>query len=140
MVSKWRGPAAARPGGLGTATDRQGDLVVAALVAVNAFGDIDGTVPDDGSLPGADPAGSPFTSTTIGVVATNARLDAMGCLLVAQSGHDGYARALSPVHTRFDGDAVVAASCGGFEADAELVRLLAVRAVERAIRSVADPG
>jgi L-aminopeptidase/D-esterase-like protein len=139
-VSNWRGPSAIRPGGIATATERQGDLVVAALLAVNAYGDIDGTVPDGAGLPEADPAGSPFTNTTIGVVATNARLDAMGCLLVAQSAHDGYARALVPAHTRFDGDAVVAASCGPVEADVELVRLLAVRAVERAIRAAADPG
>ena len=139
-VSNWRGVDAVRPGGLATATERQGDLVVAALVAVNAFGDIDGTVPDADRLPGADPAGSPFTNTTIGVVATNARLDAMSCLQVAQSAHDGYARALLPAHTRFDGDAVVAASCGEVEADVEVVRLLAVRAVERAIRSAAVPG
>jgi L-aminopeptidase/D-esterase-like protein len=152
-VSKWRGPPAIRPGGLGTATERRGELVVSALVAVNAFGDIgavddladlgelgvlDGTGPGD--RPGADPVGSPFTNTTIGVVVTNAGLDAMACLLVAQSAHDGYARALVPAHTRFDGDAVVAAACGSCEADVELVRLLAARAVERAIRSVADPG
>jgi L-aminopeptidase/D-esterase-like protein len=138
-VSKWRGPAAIRPGGLGTATERQDDLVVSALVAVNAFGDIDGTVPDD-ARPEAGAVGAPFTNTTIGVVATNAGLDATACLLVAQSAHDGYARALVPAHTRFDGDAVVAASCGSFEADIELVRLLTVRAVERAIRSAAAPG
>jgi L-aminopeptidase/D-esterase-like protein len=138
-VSKWRGPSAVRPGGLGTATERQGDLVVSALLAVNAFGDIDGTVPG-GDPPAADPEGAPFTNTTIGVVVTNAGLDASACLLVAQSAHDGYARALVPAHTRFDGDAVVAASCGSVEADVEQVRLLAVRAVERAIRSAADPG
>jgi L-aminopeptidase/D-esterase-like protein len=138
-VGNWRGPDAIRPGGIATATERRGEIVVSALLAVNAFGDIDGTEPDayDGAAP--DPsAASPFTNTTIGVVVTNARLDATACLLVSQSAHDGFARALVPAHTRYDGDAVVAASCGPLDADIELVRLLTVRAVERAIRSAAD--
>jgi L-aminopeptidase/D-esterase-like protein len=140
-VGNWRGPDAVRPGGTATATERQDDVVVSALLAVNAFGDIDGTVADayDGRMPDPSTA-SPFTNTTIGVVATNARLDATACLLMAQSAHDGFARALVPAHTRYDGDAVVAASCGPLEADIEVVRLLTVRAVERAIRSAADPG
>lgn len=134
-IGKWQGREHARPAGLGTATSHQGDVVVAALVAVNAFGDVDegtGTAP---RLPGST-AGA-FGNTTIGVVATNATLDKIGCLLAAQGGHDGLARALSPVHTRVDGDAIVAASVGGVEADADLVRALAVDAVERAIRSAA---
>lgn len=131
-VGNWRGPEGVRPGGLGTATEREGDVVVSALVAVNAYGDIDGT----GDAP-PEAVPSPFVNTTIGVVATNASLDATGCLLVAQSGHDGYARGLFPAHTRFDGDALVAASCGTVPADVELVRRLAVRAVERSIRQVA---
>jgi L-aminopeptidase/D-esterase-like protein len=74
-------------------------------------------------------------NTTIGVVATNATLTKGDCLLVAQSAHDGMARALEPVHTAVDGDAVVAASVGGVEAPLERVRLLAARATERAIRA-----
>jgi L-aminopeptidase/D-esterase-like protein len=71
------------------------------------------------------------------VIATNAAVGKLGCLLVAQGGHDGLARALSPVHTRVDGDAIVAAAAGGVDADVDLVRSLAVDAVARAIRSVA---
>jgi L-aminopeptidase/D-esterase-like protein len=77
-----------------------------------------------------------FESTTIGVVATNASLDKVGCHLVAQGAHDGLARAVLPTHTRADGDAFVAAAVGGVEAEVDTVRLLALDAVERAIASV----
>jgi L-aminopeptidase/D-esterase-like protein len=83
---------------------------------------------------------SPFTNTTIGTVVTNARLDKLGCLLVSQGAHDGYARALFPPHTRSDGDAVVTAAVGLLDAPVDIVRLLAVVAVEKAVRSVAWTG
>jgi L-aminopeptidase/D-esterase-like protein len=121
---------------------RRGDLTVSALVAVNAHGDI-----DDGTVPRAVLAGtfddwpvetpSPFVNTTLGVVITNARLDKAGCHLVSQGAHDGFARALFPAHSRGDGDAVVTASVPLVDAPVDLVRLLAVVAVESAIRSVA---
>lgn len=162
-VGKWRGRDHVRPGGLGTATVRLRDLVVSVLVAVNAFGDIEPEpgpsdhvpvaledLPVDatsGAFGPADPAdeedaafGRPGPSwgqnTTLGIVVTNARLDKAGCQLVAQGAHDGYARALFPPHTRVDGDAVVAAATGAVSADVDLVRLLAVRATEAAIRTV----
>jgi L-aminopeptidase/D-esterase-like protein len=131
-VGKWRGPEGVRQGGIGSASQQLGPLVVGALVAVNAFGD----------APSADrsgtiaTAGSAFENTTIGVVATNAVLDKVGCLLVAQSAHDGLARALEPVHATVDGDAIVAAATGTVAAPVDQVRLLAARAVEQAIRSV----
>jgi L-aminopeptidase/D-esterase-like protein len=78
-------------------------------------------------------------ATTIGLVVTNARLDKLSCLLVAQSAQDGMARALDPVHTSRDGDAVVAAATGPVIASLDLVRNLAALAVEDAIRSAADP-
>jgi L-aminopeptidase/D-esterase-like protein len=71
------------------------------------------------------------------VVATNATLDKLGCLLMAQSAHDGLARALEPVHATVDGDAFVAAAVGGVAASVDHVRLLAARAVEDAVRRVA---
>ena len=139
MVSHWRGPDGARPGGIRTATRRLGDVVVWALVVVNAFGDI-----DDGSAP-IDTApvealqqrfGFDRTHTTIGLVATNATLDTIGCRIVAQGAHDGLARAITPPHTRFDGDALVAAATGQVEAHVDVVRLLALAAVTDAIRSL----
>ena len=144
-VGTWRGPDQARPGGLGLGVAAHENLVVAALVALNSAGD-----PDDGSATtavadgtfdawpkaGATPLGS-RDNTTLGVVVTNVRLAKPECLLVAQSSHDGLARALFPAHTRFDGDAVVAVSTGAFEVGDGAVdtgRVLATAATERAIR------
>ena len=137
-VGGWRGPDHVRRGGIGVATVTRGDLTVAALVAVNAHGsiDVDGTATDAVEAIEAAPA-SPLANTTIGVIVTNARLDKVGCLLVAQGGHDGLGRSLVPAHTRVDGDALIAAATGAVDAGPDRVRLLAVAAVERAVRSVA---
>jgi L-aminopeptidase/D-esterase-like protein len=137
----WRGTR--RPGGLAGATLRAGDLVVSTLVAVNGFGDVD---PDGGGAEraaahlaatgGAFGAEALLQNTTIGVVATNARLDKVGCLIAAQGAHHGLGRALAPAHTRVDGDAFVAVATGRVAAELDAVRLLAVAAVERAVRSL----
>jgi L-aminopeptidase/D-esterase-like protein len=129
-VGKWL--AEPRPAGLGAATMRDGELVVAALAVVNAWGD----AYDPASPPPAAATPPPFAveSTTLAVVATNATLTKTDCLLVARSGHAGMARALEPAHTAFDGDAVLAAATGALTADTERVRLLAARAVEAAVR------
>ena len=135
--AKWRGREHAKPGGLGAAVEHRDHLVVGALVAVNAVGD----VLEPGPSARLDPVVPPptttaFTNTTVGVVVTNASLDKMGCHLVAQAAHDGLARALEPAHTMGDGDAFVASALGRVEAPLDTVRLLAARAVERAIRDV----
>jgi L-aminopeptidase/D-esterase-like protein len=156
-VGKWRGKDHLRPGGLGVAVLCRDDLVVAAIVAVNAVGDIDdGTVPaaiaagtfvwpvppEQFGEPG-DAAESIGTNTTIGVILTNAVLDKMGCQLMAQSGHDGLARALFPAHARSDGDALVAVSVPSATArtaeaiELDVARMLATLAVEQAVRSLA---
>jgi L-aminopeptidase/D-esterase-like protein len=129
-VGGWLG--APRPAGIGTATLRDGDLVVAALAVVNASGD----AYDPAAPPPAPPAVPPLPveNTTLALVATNAQLSKLDCLRVAQSGHTGMARALEPAHTAFDGDAVVAAATGTEAADVEYVRVLAARAVEAAVR------
>ncbi len=179
-VGKWLGGRNARPGGIGTATIRDGDLVVSALMAVNAFGDLleaparyaslttplnNGLFKDhlrpleqrgqretdnegaelrytdngDYEEPRSSSPISPLEATTIGVVATNAILDKFGCYLVSQSAHDGLARALEPAHTSVDGDAIVAASAGSYNAPLDTVRFYAARAVEAAIRDVFKP-
>jgi L-aminopeptidase/D-esterase-like protein len=137
-IGKWRGEDATRPGGVGTASHRFGDLVVAALVAVNAYGDVlgPGEEPPDVALEATRLVAVPFAeNTTVGVVATNARLDKTGCLLVAQSAQDGVARAVVPSHAMADGDAMVAAATGEVDAPIGVIRALAVRATEDAIRS-----
>lgn len=138
-IGKWRGRDHVKPGGIGSASVRQGDLVVAALMAVNAFGDLRTGEPRAlMDIGGVDPTNPSHLNTTIGVVATNATLDKVGCLLVAQSGHDGLARALEPAHSTVDGDAIVAAAVGAVgapQAPLDLVRSLAARVVEDAIRA-----
>ena len=136
-VGKWRGPEHARTAGLGVRVVRSGHLVAAAIVVVNAAGDI-----DDGTTMAAIAAGEllwpdrqQFGNTTIGVVVTNARLTKNDCLTVAQGAHDGLARAIVPPHMRSDGDGFVAAATGAMEAGVDHVRLLAVAAVEQAIRA-----
>lgn len=137
-VGKWRGPDAVSDGGLGIVTLTAGELEVSAIVAVNAVGDI-----DDGATPAAVAADDdiwpvlddvPDSNTVIGVVATNADLDKTGCLVVAQGAHDGLARAVFPPHMRSDGDAFVATATGAVDAPVDQVRMLAVVAVETAIR------
>lgn len=136
-ASNWR-QKGRRPGGLTYAEAQVGGLVVGALCAVNAFGDVG---------PEADPmlveallAGAPAerTNTTIGAVLTNAVLTKTECFVVAQGAHDGLARAITPSHTRFDGDAFVAAATGRVAAPVDLVRMLAVDAVSTAIGSAAS--
>jgi len=146
-TGNWRGPALARPGGMASVTVRRGAFVVSALVAVNAFGsvDVDGSATAEVGGDGiGGSVGTVFGNTTIGVIATNARLSKVECLLVAQGGHDGLARSIVPAHTRADGDAFVAAATGELDGAGDQrssavddVRLLAVAAVERAVRSVA---
>ena len=154
MIARGRGPAGRRRGGIGVATRVDGDVIVGALMAVNAIGDVvpwprsAGEAGDavgaggageagGGGGPGGGAAGggAALEATTIGVVVTNASLDKLSCLLVAQSAHDGMARALEPVHTTRDGDAVVAAATGPVDVPVDLVRVLAAGAVEGAIRA-----
>lgn len=136
-VGKARGLDGVRDAGLGYAEVRAGDVVVGALCAVNAFGDIvtgDAPPTEFGTYePFARGGGR--ENTTIGVVFTNARLTKVECLILAQGAHDGLARAIDPPHTRFDGDAFISAATGAVDANVDLVRALAITAVAEAIRS-----
>lgn len=140
FTSQWRGVENLRAGGIRYAESTLGDLVVGALCAVNAYGDVDpgGTEVDLDSVANLVPPFD-YTSdrvhTTIGVVVTNARLDKTACFVVAQGAHDGLSRALTPPHTRYDGDGFVAVATGEVAADVDTVRLMALDAVSRAIRS-----
>lgn len=140
-VGHWRGIQSRRPGGIAYAERQLGGLVVGALCVVNAFGDIDHGATEI-SLDAVAQLTRPFefadsrAHTTIGAVVTNARLDKVGCRIVAQGAHDGLARALTPPHTRYDGDGFIAAATGETDADVDIVRLMALAAVTEAIRSV----
>jgi L-aminopeptidase/D-esterase-like protein len=104
-------------------------------VVVNSLGDVRDPRPAQPRIPA--PGGGPVEATTIGVVATNAALGKAACLRVAEAGHDGLARALDPVHTAADGDAIVAAATGPVAAPVETVRALAAWALERAVLDAA---
>ena len=144
-VGKWHGPEHAAPGGMGTASVREGDATVAALAVVNAVGDViddDGTVLAGSSAPpGSPPFPSPalgtMENTTLVVVATDAALGKTECLLLAQSAQHGLARALRPSHTRFDGDVAFALATGAVEGHVDRVRVAATEVVAAAVRAAA---
>jgi L-aminopeptidase/D-esterase-like protein len=140
-VAKLHGPAGAVKGGIGTASARDGELVVGALFAVNAVGEILGedgepiaasrVAPDDRASSWPPAAG---TSSVIGVVATNARLSKERAQLLAIAAHDGFAPAIRPAHTLWDGDAVFTLATGEVEAEQAAVERLAETATVEAIR------
>jgi L-aminopeptidase/D-esterase-like protein len=141
----------AMKGGVGSASIRLPDgLVVAALVAVNAVGDV--VDPADGRLvagartregrlrgslrallAGEIPPALAGSNTTLGVVATNASLTKAQATRVATMAHDGLARAIQPVHTPWDGDTVFALGTGPRNASELLVGALAAEVTSRAI-------
>jgi L-aminopeptidase/D-esterase-like protein len=154
-VGKVLGIDRASKSGLGTASVYLGGgLVVAAIVAVNAFGDV--IDPDTGQiLAGAQAlTGRRFADTlltmrgmvgktilrfasqgqtVIGVVATNARLSKEGVNKVAQMAQDGMARVLRPAHTLFDGDTLFALATGQRRGDVNLVGAYSAEVVAQAI-------
>jgi L-aminopeptidase/D-esterase-like protein len=86
------------------------------------------------------PAGPvvPFgpVNTTVAVLLTDAQLSKNDCYLLAQSGHTGFARALHPAHSRYDGDAVVALATGEAAfAGLDQLRAVASDVMAAAIRS-----
>ena len=150
MVGTWRGRDRARPGGIGMAAVRSGDLVVTAFLAVNAAGDVGRSDTSEAIADGTfvdwpDPGRDLFDArgnTTIGMVVTNAAVDREACLLMAGSAHDGLARAVFPPHMRSDGDALVAAATGTLhtsDADLDVLRAMTVAAVERAVTTACGP-
>ncbi len=151
-VGKLAGMGRAMKGGIGTASIRREDgLVVGALIAVNAVGDVidpstgrviagvrteDGRGLADARVLVRESGASPTSSNTvIGVVATNASLTKAQATKVAQMAHDGLARAISPAHTPWDGDTIFALSTGrgGVDADVLEIGALAAEAVTEAI-------
>ncbi len=159
-IGKMFGMKAAMKSGLGSASVRVGDtgIVVGAIVAVNAVGDV--VDPKTGKIiAGARKAdGSGFVdsmariregynvraeaaNTTIGVVATNVALDKAQATKVAQMAHDGLARTIYPVHTPSDGDTIFAVATGTHSARANhgaigaLAADVMARAVLRAVMS-----
>lgn len=148
-VAGWRGPGAVTKGGLGSAAIPAGDTLVGALVVVNAVGDVftlEGE-PLSGGTPVPGPPAvmpDPATNTTLVLVATNGRLERNDLIRVTVRAQDAVAACLRPGHTRYDGDAAFAVSCGDEEASVDLVGEAAFvatgRAIEAAMRAAGTPG
>jgi L-aminopeptidase/D-esterase-like protein len=146
-VAKLYGPERQVKGGIGSASSTEGSVVVGALFAVNAVGEVlgeDGEVvagarpaeageeePGEGAVPW--PHG-PATNTIIGVVATNARLSKERAQLLAGSAHDAVAGVVRPAHTIWDGDTVFTLATGQVDAPQDLLERMVERAVAESIR------
>ncbi len=135
-------------GGIGSAAIRMPDgLIVAALVAVNAAGDVidpatgkvvagvrtaDGkSLADARALLTSGALRQPARlgeNTTLGVVATNATLTKTQATKVAEMAHDGFARAIYPSHTMGDGDIIFALATNAQSGSADVSRVGALAA------------
>lgn len=153
VVGKMFGLQHAMKGGLGTASVTVAGVTVGALIACNAVGDVvdpgtglplAGARTQDGRglrdtrralLAGEPPqpllAGS---NTTIGVIATDARLTKLQAQRLAVVGHDGLARAINPVHTMSDGDTLFTLATGA-HAEHPGMMVLATMAAEAVARA-----
>ena len=154
-IGKMFGPGTAMKSGIGTASIRVGKtgIVVGAIVAVNAVGDVVDSKTGKIVAGARNPDGSGFMNsiarmregyravltaarnTTIGVVATNVAFDKAQITKVAQMAHDGLARSINPVHTPGDGDTLFAAATGAIpvKADHGSIGALAAEAMAEAV-------
>lgn len=163
-VGKAGGFNRAMKGGIGTASvTLTNGIIVAALVAVNARGDI--VDPATGRIVAGvrSPDGkgfsdarkviregapeSPGQNTTLGVVATNARLTKAQARRIATMAHDGFARAIVPAHTMSDGDLIFALATGRHAGEVNLTTIgqaateVVVESILRAVRQATGvPG
>lgn len=138
--------------GIGSYAVQIGNLKVGALVAVNALGDVydwkngckvAGLLADDRktfldteqvACQKIDVVENKFVAnTTLGVVITNAQFDKTRLCKIAGMAHDGYARAIRPVHTTADGDSIYAVSLGTVQADQDVVGALGAQVMAEAI-------
>ena len=161
-VGKILGPKTAMKAGLGTASMNVGGIVIGAIVAVNAWGDVvdpatgkivagarstslgplklgqDGyfgnTVKMMKSFVGRTALGfAARANTVIGAVATNAKLTQAEATKVAQMAQDGLARTIRPAHTMLDGDTIFALATGEKKADVSTVGAFAAEVMAQAI-------
>jgi len=156
-VGKAAGPAFAMNGGIGySVIDLPQGGKVACIVAVNAVGDVvdeNGTViagmrapsgtfvnTEDFLLSGGKSQLLVGTNTTIGAVLTDVALDKAQANRLATVAHDGYARAIHPVHTQSDGDTIFALSCGDKQENFVILCTAAAKAMAQAIRNAVTRG
>lgn len=166
-VGQIKGPEYSMKGGLGTASRKVGDLIIGAIVAVNCMGDVINPatgqiiagVLDAGKkglgntmsvISSLDSAGTDVFSsnTTIGCIAVNADFTKVESTKVAMMAHDGYARAINPIHTMTDGDTIFCMATGGVKSDpttagaiaADVMAEAIVNAVKNAESAYGIPG
>lgn len=151
-VGKLLGMERCMKSGVGSYAVQIGDLKVGAVVAVNALGDIydwkngkkiAGLLAEDQktflsteetAFAGYEVVENKFVgNTTIGVILTNAKFSKSSLCKIAGMAHDGYARAIRPVHTTSDGDSIYAVSLGELAADQDVVGALAAQVMAEAI-------
>lgn len=149
-VSKALGMDYAVKTGLGICTHVFGGIEIAVIVGVNALGDIvdggkiiagakneSGEFVDTAKLLSLGNINVNNANTTIGCIITNAKLTKVQANILADLSHDGFARALSPSHTMFDGDAMFVMASGekecSFLALSSLIPELTARAIQASV-------
>lgn len=149
-VGKLREMGRAMKAGFGTYALQAGPIKVGAMVAVNAVGDIyednriiAGLLTEDKTklsntleelFHDVDAADGLFSgNTTLGIIVTNAKFHKTQLTKIAGMTHNGYARAIRPVHTTSDGDSIYALSVGEVPGNVDVVGAMAACAMERAI-------
>ena len=151
-IGKLFGMARAMKGGIGSYTvTLPGGVLVSALVAVNALGDVRDPatgkiaagarksassrefVDSEGEMMRGAAIGATTPNTTLAVVATNAGLNKVQANKLAQFGSLGMARSIYPVNTMADGDITFALSIGALEADINNLGVAAAEAVAQSI-------
>lgn len=152
-VGKLMGMEGSMESGIGSYAVQIGELKVGAVVVVNALGDIYDWH-DNRKIAGLhDPETGEFIdssevlysrierkdnkfvgNTTLAVVLTNGKFSKSELCKIASMSHNGYARAIRPVHTSADGDSIYAVSTGSVNADTDTVGELAAMVVAEAIK------
>lgn len=151
-VGKFLGPERMMKSGIGIYAAQIGKVQCAAVVAVNAVGDVidrdshriaAGILSED-KTELADTEKIMYSeieknrdvfkgNTTLGCVITNVRLTKDQAYKLAQTAHNGYARTINPVHTSVDGDTIFAMSAGDAEASPDILGAMATEVVARAV-------
>lgn len=151
-VGKIRGSEFCTKGGIGSYSIKlDNGLVVSAIIAVNAFGDvyengkvIAGVLNDDKNdflntydlmKKGVNTGGFNIDNTTIGAVVTNAKLSKAECKKISQMAHNGFAKSIFPIHTPHDGDTIFTLATGEVETDITLLGSIASEVVEKSVIS-----
>lgn len=153
-VGKYLGKDYAMKSGIGIQALQAGTVQLAAIVAVNALGDV--YDPDSHTMLAGllgedkkslrstedlmltdltDPKILFASNTTIGCIITNARLSKPQANRLATLAHNGLARTIKPVHTAFDGDSIFVMASGRAEVFSDALSVLAVRAIMGAVRT-----